>query len=97
MTPAALAAHALTPGGRNVITTTHRRLIRQARAAGLRIREIAAALNVATTTVVKYSSDDAERRLAEYQRVRPMSDEERERRRRRAYARWVAGRVSPPT
>lgn len=65
-----LRAHAVTPGQRNTITTAHRRLIRQARAAGMRIHEIAALLGVAVTTVSKYSSDRQQERLDEYQRAR---------------------------
>jgi IS30 family transposase len=89
----ALRTHALQPGARNVITTTHRRLIRQARSARLPIREIASHLGVAVTTVSKYSSDRAQARFDDYQRHRELSPEDREKRRVRAYKRWVDGRA----
>jgi DNA-binding NarL/FixJ family response regulator len=67
---AGLRQHAVVPGGRTVVTTTHRRLIRQARAAGMTIHQVAALLGLAVTTVSKYSCDRTQERLDEYQRQR---------------------------
>lgn len=91
----ALRAHALPTGARNVITTTHRRLIRQARES-MTIKQVAAHLGVAVTTVSKYSSDRAKEHFDEYQRHRVLSPEDREKRRVRAYKRWAAGRTQEP-
>lgn len=91
----ALRAHALPPGARNVITTTHRRLIRQARES-MTIKQVADHLGVAVTTISKYSSERAQAHFDEYQRSRVLSPEDREKRRVRAYKRWLAGRTQEP-